>query len=275
MKSHNYSSDVTKKRPISAPLSVPAELDVVLEEVTSEFCGAIIEVTKDTVTLEDRYGRTRVFPLKHNGFLLEGASVMLRRPSTTTLENTPRSRTASGSFTATDQRAKVAQAGRILVEGVHDAALVERIWGADLRAEGIVVEPLHGIDDLELLVRQLQPHGQARLGVLVDHLIPGSKESRIVGKIQNPHVLITGHPYVDIWQAVRPASIGISAWPQIPKGQSWKAGVCAALGMPDEQSMWRRVLQSVSNYADVETALITAVERLIDFIYESTAPRDS
>lgn len=253
---------------------MPAELEVVLEDVISEFCGAIVEVTKETVTLEDRHGRKRLFPLKHNGFLLEGAAIMLRRPSTSSLQQTPRSRTASGSFAAMDQRAKVAQAGRIYVEGVHDAALIERIWGDDLRAEGIVVEPLHGIDDLAAVIAQVRPTAQARLGVLVDHLVPHSKESRIVAGVNNRHVLVTGHPYVDVWEAVRPASIGIAAWPQIPKGQSWKAGVCAALGIADEQSMWRLVLSSVSSYSDVETPLINAVERLIDFIYESTAPRE-
>ena len=45
--------------------------------------------------------------------------------------------------------AKVAKASRIWVEGIHDAALVERIWGDDLRVEGVVVEPLDGIDDLD------------------------------------------------------------------------------------------------------------------------------
>ena len=55
--------------------------------------------------------------------------------------------------------ARVARASRIWVEGDHDAALVERIWGDDLRAEGVVVEPLRGIDDL---VTQAAPSGPAR-----------------------------------------------------------------------------------------------------------------
>ena len=272
MRSHNYGGDILKKKAIRAPLSVAAEMDLVLEDVSSEFCGAIVEITKDTVTLEDRRGKKRMFPLKHNGFLLEGAAIMLAKPEVTAAIT--KKRTASGSVAAPQQRAKVAQAGRIYVEGVHDAALVERVWGDDLRAEGIVVEPLHGVDDLDAVIAEMRPTAQARLGVLVDHLVPGSKESRIVEKINNPHVLITGHPFVDIWQTVRPEAVGIKKWPQIPKGQPWKAGVCKALGIEEEYVMWQRILSSVSTYADVETPLITAVERLIDFIYEATAPRD-
>lgn len=47
---------------------------------------------------------------------------------------------------------------------------------------------------------------------------------------RNPYVLVTGHPYIDIWQAVRPAAVGIAAWPRVPPGLPWKAGVCATLG---------------------------------------------
>ena len=49
-------------------------------------------------------------------------------------------------------RAQVAKASRILVEGVHDAELVEKVWGDDLRIEGVVVEYLGGIDDLAIVV---------------------------------------------------------------------------------------------------------------------------
>lgn len=248
-------------------MSIPVELDLVLEDRLSEFCGAVIEFSKDTVTLEDRLGKRRVFPLKHNGFMLEGASVMLRRPSAASAPAAPR--TASGSRAAESRRAKVAQAGRIYVEGVHDAALVEKIWGADLRAEGIVVEPLHGVDDLAGVIADFSPTPRRRLGVLVDHLIPGSKESRIVEKIHDPDVLILGHPYVDIWQTVKPHIVGIKEWPVIPKGTPWKAGVCAALGVPEEYLLWKRILGSVSSYKDVETPLISSVEQLIDFIYET------
>jgi hypothetical protein len=105
--------------------------------------------------------------------------------------------------------------------------------------------------------------------VLVDHLVTGSKESRIVAAVSDPDVLVTGHPYVDIWQAVKPASLGIRAWPVIPKGTSWKEGVCAALGWGEPAQGWRRVLAGVSTFRDLETPLVGAVERLIDFVTEN------
>jgi len=54
---------------------------------------------------------------------------------------------------------------------------VERVWGHDLRVEGVVVEPLHGIDDLSGRVAAFGTAPHRRLGVLVDHLVAGSKES--------------------------------------------------------------------------------------------------
>ena len=169
--------------------------------------------------------------------------------------------------------ARVAQASRIWVEGVHDAALVERVWGADLRVEGVVVEPLDGIDELAARVGEFGPTATARLGVLVDHLVPGSKESRIVAGVRNPHVLINGHPYVDVWQAVKPAAIGIRAWPRVPRGMPWKEGVCAALGVSDPREMWRRVLAGVRSFADIEVPLLRSVEELIDFVTIPADPR--
>jgi hypothetical protein len=251
--------------------SVPADLDLVVEEAGSGFCGAVVAVAKDTVTLEDRHGRRRLFPLAPAGFLLEGEVVTLTRPVGES--GAPRQRrTASGSIAVDGARARVARASRIYVEGIHDAALVERVWGDDLRIEGVVVEPLHGIDDLNSVVRDFAPGPGRRLGVLVDHLVPGSKESRIVADVRHPHVLVTGHPYVDVWQAVRPASVGIAAWPTVPRGQPWKEGVCAALGIADVSEMWRRVLGAVDSYADLDTPLLGAVERLIDFVTADGPP---
>ena len=37
-------------------------------------------------------------------------------------------------------------------------------------------------------------------------------------------MLVTGHPYVDVWEAVKPATVGIRAWPQVPRGTDWKTG---------------------------------------------------
>src|SRR5262249_24040700 len=140
-------------------------------------------------------------------------------------------RTASGSRAVVGAPARVARASRIWVEGVHDAELVERVWGDDLRVEGIVVERLDGADHLEDEVRAFEPGPESRLGVLLDHLVAGSKEARLAASVRHPHVLVTGTPYVDVWQAVRPVALGIDAWPVIPKGQDWKAGVCHELGV--------------------------------------------
>jgi Protein of unknown function (DUF3097) len=267
-----YGSDVLSggRRRRRVP-EVVAEVDLVVEVAGSDFCGAVVGCGKDGVTLEDRHGRRRVFPLSAAGFLIEGQPVTLVRPTPSAPAVGAR-RTASGSVAVPGARARVARASRIWVEGVHDASLVERVWGDDLRVEGVVVEPLSGVDVLPDAIAAFGPGPGRRLGVLVDHLVPGSKESRIVDRVAEPDVLVTGHPYVDVWQAVKPASLGIRAWPAVPRGVPWKAGVCRALGVSDEQEMWRRVLAAVSSYADLETPLIGAVERLIDFV---TEPPDS
>ena len=144
--------------------------------------------------------------------------------------------------------------------------LVEKVWGDDLREEGIVVEHLGGIDDLAVIVRAFQPDAKAKLGVLVDHLVPGSKEFRIADQVMSPFVQITGTPYVDVWQAIRPQTLGIKAWPVIPKGQDWKTGMCQFFGVPDSGVLWKKLLGQVSSYKDLEPSLVGAVEQLIDFI---------
>ncbi|MFI9027676.1 DUF3097 domain-containing protein [Streptomyces sp. NPDC053560] len=277
MRSREYGPDLTppwkKQRP--AP-EVPAEPDLVVEEVATGFCGAVIRCEKTaegpTVTLEDRFGKHRVFPMTPRGFLLEGKVVTLVRPSAASARPRGPQRTASGSLAVPGARARVARAGRIYVEGRHDAELVERVWGDDLRIEGVVVEYLEGVDDLPSIVGSFSPGPDARLGVLVDHLVPGSKESRIAASVTDANVLIVGHPYIDIWEAVKPASVGIPAWPSVPRGQDWKTGVCRALGWPENTgAAWQRILASVHSYKDLEPALLGRVEELIDFV---TAPAD-
>jgi Protein of unknown function (DUF3097) len=248
---------------------VDAEPDLVVEDAESGFCGAVVGFESGAVVLEDRFGKRRNFPLLPAAFLLDGAPVTLRRSDLSGRGTAPAQRprlTASGSIAADHQPAQVAKASRIWVEGLHDAALVERIWGDDLRGEGVVVEPLSGIDELAAAVRDFRPGPGRRLGVLVDHLVAGSKESRIVAEVTSPHVLVAGHPYVDIWQAVRPARLGIAEWPRIAPGRPWKEGVCAALGMSDPAAMWRKILSTVRDYHDLETPLINSMERLIDFV---------
>lgn len=208
--------------------------------------------------------------MRRAAFLIDGAPVTLVRPVQPAPSASQRS--ASGSVRVAGLRARTARASRIWVEGRHDAELVERVWGHDLRVDGVVVEPLDGVDGLAGMVEEFGPGPQRRLGVLVDHLVAGSKETRLVEAVRSAHVLVTGHPYVDIWQAVRPAALGIRDWPDVPRGVPWKEGVCRALGWvdrsgaPDPVAGWGRVLGAVEGFRDLEPALLGAVERLIDFV---------
>jgi hypothetical protein len=268
----DYGPDVLANRlgPRRTFRTVTVEAGMVVEDAESGFCGAVVEWERATLTLEDRHGRHRLFPWAKAGFLLEGERVTLERP--VTASPVASSRTASGSVAVHGQRARVARAGRILVEGRHDSELVEQIWGDDLRVEGVVVELLQGADNLPEVVRSFDPGDDARLGVLLDHLVPGSKESRIAAAVAGPHVLVMGHPFVDIWQAVKPQRLGMTAWPEIPKGLSWKDAMAAHLGAPDAATAWLRVRKAARSWTDLEPALLGPVEALIDFV---TAPAES
>ena len=250
---------------------VAAERDLVIEWADTGFCGAVLRVENKLVHLEDFRGGVRLFPLG-GGYLLEGEPVRLTSPVVVSKGS---ARTASGSFAVADQKARVALPSRIFVEGRHDAELVEKVWGADLRVEGVVVEYLEGVDDLDAIVREFAPGPGRRIGVLVDHLVAGSKESRIADAVaRSPfgaHVLVVGHPFVDVWQAVKPARLGLEVWPEIPRSVEWKHGICAALGWPHEDQAdiaraWRRILGQVRTYADLEPVVLGRVEQLIDFV---------
>jgi hypothetical protein len=267
MRSKRYDEGVLappSRRPVPPP-RIAAEQGLVVEDSAAEFCGAVVACEKDAVTLEDRHGKRRVFPLTGT-FLLEGKRVELTRP-TAASHSQQTVRTASGSRPAPASRARVARASRIYVEGRHDAELVERVWGDDLRDAGVVVEFLNGIDDLPAIVADFAPDDSRRLGVLVDHLVDGSKESRIAARVKSGHVLIVGHPFIDVWAAVKPAVVGIARWPDVPRGVPWKEGVLAAIGWPpDTAAGWRRILSMVHSYADLEPAFLGRVEELIDFV---------
>jgi hypothetical protein len=263
---------------------VEAESGLVVEDVETGWCGAVSRVEKaggmQVVHLQDRHGRSKGFPLGP-GFLLDGAPVILTQPKAAAQAaarqaRAATSRTASGSRAVQGARARVASGSRIFVEGKHDAELVEKVWGDDLRIEGVVVEMLNGVDDLAAVIRDFQPSPGRRLGVLVDHLVPGTKESKLVAQARAlrryaPYVTILGHPYVDVWQSVRPQRLGLESWPVIPRGQSWKHGIVAALGWPHEDQSdiahaWSRILATVRTYADLEPTLLGSVEELIDFV---------
>jgi hypothetical protein len=233
----------------------------------SGFTGTLVRWEPDGLVLRGASGLERIFRLVPGGFDVEGRAVTLVRPAPAPGAGPGPAVTASGSLAVAGARARVARASRILVEGVHDAELVEQVWGDDLRVEGVVVERLDGIDHLAAAVSAFDPGPGQRLGVLVDHLVPGSKEERVAAAVAHPHVLVTGTPFVDVWTAVKPAVLGIPAWPDVPRGVDWKAGVCHRLGI-DPATMWPRIRAAVRTYADLEPALVGAVERLIDFVTE-------
>jgi hypothetical protein len=231
----------------------------------SGFSGTLVRIEGGGVELRGRTGQERVFRLTPGAFSVDGRAVTLVRGPQAAPAGPP-TVTASGSVAVAGTPARVARAGRLWVEGIHDAELVEKVWGDDLRIEGVVVERLDGIDHLARAVTDFRPGPARRLGVLVDHLVTGSKESRLAAAVRHPDVLVTGTPFVDVWQAVRPAVLGIGSWPRIPRDVEWKVGVCTELGLGDPPAAWRRILASVSTYADLEPALVGAVERLIDFV---------
>lgn len=229
--------------------------------------GVVVSVAKGFVTMRDRNGRDSQQRMIEGGFMVKGKQVTLvpARPKPGPHTSAP-TRTASGSVAIANAPARVARASRILVEGVHDAELVEHVWGDDLRVEGVAVELLDGADHLNDVIARFQPRPGRRLGVLLDHLVDGSKESRIAASVTSPDVLVTGHDFVDVWAAIKPSVIGVRAWPDVPRGEPWKEGVCRRLGVGDPPAFWKKLRNSVSGYADLDPSLVGAVEQLIDFV---------
>ncbi|NLT31166.1 MAG: DUF3097 domain-containing protein [Propionibacterium sp.] len=256
-------------RPKSTEVTI--EKGMVIEDPTTGFVGAVTSWEHGAFVLEDRRGKIRSFPFG-TGFWIDGKPVSIT-PAAKAARHTP-THTRSGSRVGPSSKARVALPSRIYVEGRHDAELIEKVWGDDLRHVGVVVEFLGGIDDLDRIISDFEPGPGRRLGVLVDHLVPGSKESRIIaeaGRGYTEYLMVTGHEYIDIWQAVDPGRIGIKAWPDIPRGQDWKTGTCRALGWPhgsqrDIARAWQHILSRVESWSDLDRRLCTEVEKLIDFV---------
>ena len=251
--------------------TAPATADLEVLHRSSGLRGRIWKFTGEFVVVRDVRGREHRFHDLPGAFAVRGETVTLVRATPAPSPGGPaRRRSAAGALVAVDAAARTARASRLWVEGDHDARLVERVWGDELRELGIVVEPLGGIDDLEAQVRGFRPGPERRLAVLVDHLVPGSKETRLAERVAGPHVLVVGHPHVDIWQCVRPRSLGIDAWPTVPRGEDWKTGMCHRLGWGTPQEGWRRVLSAVDTFADLEPELVGAVERALDLLDQGT-----
>ena len=270
------------RRPRS--VEVPVEYGMVLEDISSGWVGAVTRVEKSggvhLVELEDRRGRKRSFPLG-GGFWLEGKPIIALPPKAAPAQKAPtlttpggRALTNSGSIAPEKRVARVARQSRIWVEGRHDAELIQHVWGEDLADVGVAVQLLEGVDHLEEILEVFGPTKTVRAGVLVDHLVPGSKESRIAEAVSirwEDAVLVVGHPFVDIWQAVKPQRLGLQAWPDVPRGTDIKHGTLEYLGWPhanqtDIAQGWKRILATVRNYKDLEPALLGRVEELIDFV---------
>ena len=256
---------------------VPASRGLVVEEPLSGWVGAVTRVDRTagmfTVTLEDRHGRCKAFPLTDE-FWLDGQPITLIRPVPIAKVVKPKV-TASGSIAAPSQRAKVARASRLWVEGRHDAELIEHVWGDDLRDAGVVVELLDGVDNLAAQLAEFAPSAANRAGVLVDHLVAGTKETRLVqaaiAAYQDDAVMVRGHKFIDIWQAIKPERLGLKQWPVVSRDIEWKYGILTALGWPhatqtDIANGWHRILQQVRDYRDLEPSLLAPVEELIDFV---------
>lgn len=272
-----YGGDIFAGHARTKPKAFPqveATSDIVAEVFGDDFVGLVVGLERtydgDFVRLEDRYGTQRLFKLLPGAFLVEGQRVTLTRP----VVKQQSRRSNSGSRRVENVQAKVAMPSRIWVEGVHDAAIVEKVWGHDLRVEGVVVEFLEGLDNLPDRLAEFEPGPGRRIGVLADHLIEGSKESRLVAGV-GPHVLVTGHPYVDIWAAVKPERLGLRAWPDVPKGEDWKTGTCRRVGWSDPREGWNRVYNAVETFRDLDHTLIGAVERLVDFVTTPELPKES
>lgn len=274
-----YGSDVlggTGPKKLRDQDVVPAEIGLLLEDVQSGFVGEIVAMGRVAgeflMTLEGRGGVKKRFPLGP-GFWIDGRPVSMVEPVVKS-EPTPPAVTASGSVRVS-ATARTILPSRMWVEGKHDWQLIDKVWGEDLRHEGIAVEELAGVDHLETMLAKFQPGPGRKAGVLVDHLLPGTKESRLIAEalttFGSEHVLVLGHPYVDVWQAIKPARVGLQQWPHIPKGTDIKKGTLAHLGLPHETledvgKGWSAILSRVRTYKDLEPSLLGRVEELIDFL---------
>jgi hypothetical protein len=252
-----------RQRPVMA-----ATRGLVLEDRGSGIVGAVVEFNPPRLVLRDRHGKDHTVRYADGSVRAAidgvGVPITLVAPAPTAADPGVN---ASGSIDLGAVPARMARASRVWVEGIHDAELIEKVWGDDLRVEGVVVEQLEGADDLAERVRGFRPTPGRRLGILLDHLVDGSKESRIAAEIDDPNVLICGHPYVDVWQAVKPAVIGVDAWPVVPKGEPWKEGIIAGLGLDTTPpQFWKHLLGRVKSWRDLEAPMLGAVEELIDFV---------
>ena len=218
----------------------PPSAGTVVEDPASGFCGAVVRVDVREVTLEDRHGRHRVFPLRPAAFLVDG------RPATLVVP--PRGRGGAGGLGVGVGEGR--EPDRAHGPGEPDLGRGHprrgarrdacggttcgwRVWSSS-RCTAWTTSPPWSRSSVR---RRTGGWGSSSTTSC-----EGSKETRAAHAVAGPDVLVTGHPFVDVWQAVKPSVVGIRAWPAVPRGTDWKTGVCAALRWGDPADGARRVL---------------------------------
>jgi hypothetical protein len=175
--------------------------------------------------------------------------------------------TASGALrTGPTPAARTARASRIWVEGRHDAELLEHVWGDELREMGIVVEPLHGADDLSAAISEFRPgpaaaaRGPARPPrAWIEGVAPGCR-GRPGARARDRAPLrrrVGRHPA----RGDRPVRVARRA-----ARRAVESGAVSGARYQYLDGFWPRLRNRVRTYADLRPELVGAVERLIDFV---------
>jgi hypothetical protein len=122
------------------------------------------------------------------------------------------------------------------------------------------------MDDPRRGGRDFGPAPHRRLGILVDHLVEGSKETRAAHAVAGPDCSSPAsvRRRVAGGEAV---VVGIRAWPVGAARDGLEAPVCAPRCAGASRPTGRVGCSGpVRSYRDLETPLIGAVEQLIDFV---------
>ena len=274
MRSKRYGPDVLaagNQRQRRELRRVPAEPGLVVEDATGRFCGAVVLCEKDAVTLEDRHGNRRVFPLGPAAFLLEGEPVMLVRPAVAAgpaprdgglpgappparwppRPAGPRSpgRAASTSRAATTQN---------WWRRSGETTCATSAWSWSISAASTTCPrswtgsaPAPGAGSASWWTTWWT--GRRRAGS------PPPCNTRMCSS--------SAIPTSTSGRRSSRRCLASAAGRGVPPGTPWKEGVLQALGWPpDTAAAWQRILHAVTSYADLEPEFLGRVEELIDFV---------
>ena len=198
---------------------------MVVEDAQTGFVGAVVRIEYGRMELEDRHGRRKPFPIGP-GYLIDGRPVILTAPRQRRADGagTHRIRFGGGVRRTRQGRAGEPDLRRGPPRRRTRRAGVGRRPARRGRRRRI---PRRRRRSRRRSSRSSGPAPAVGFGVLVDHLVAGSKEARIADAVRRGpggvHTLVVGHPFIDIWQAVKPARLGVSAWPVIPQGRGLEA----------------------------------------------------